>query len=117
MAWFYRGAQFIDPNDTVSPQDAQISILADEASDLPTVAEVETETGVYSPMIGSSAYVIGESANYIMKSDGTWVKQEDSPFKDVYTKSETDALIAALDAPSVGGTGSYIQRISEIFRN
>lgn len=113
MAWFYKGAQFIDQNDTVSPQDAQVSLLADEASDLPTVAEVETETGVFSPMIGSTAYVIDEAATYLMKSDGTWVKQEESPFKDVYTKSETDAIIAALDAPSVGGTGAYIQRISE----
>jgi hypothetical protein len=117
MAWFYRGANFIDPNDTVSPQNAQISILADEETDLPTVAEVETETGVYSPMIGSSAYVIGESSTYIMQSDGTWVKQEDSAFKDVYTKTETDnaitTAIESLDASSAGGTGYYISAISQ----
>lgn len=113
MAWYYNGVSYVNPNDSTAPQEARVSVLADSEADLPTVAQVEAETGVYTPMIGSKGYAIAEAAEYMMDSTGTWVKQEDSPFKDVYTKTETDALIEALDAPSVGGTGSYIKRISE----
>lgn len=93
-----------------------VKLYADTAADLPNDDVFETAWGI-TLALGSICYVIDESAEYRMQSDGTWVKQEDSMFKDVYTKTETDDAITdaieALDAPSVGGTGAYIQRISE----
>lgn len=68
-------------------------ISCDRATDLP--AQAGGITGYYLEQ-GSCAHVIEENALYIIQSDGTWVKQEQSPFKDVYTKSEIDALLANL---------------------
>lgn len=42
----------------------------------------------------STAHIIEGNLKYALKSDGTWVIQDESPFKDVYTKTETDNAIA-----------------------
>lgn len=89
-------------------------INVDTASDLSSVTPTYFQSDYgFTLACGSIANVVADSTEYKMQSDGTWVLQETSPFKDVYTKSETDALIAALDAASVGGTGTYIESISE----
>lgn len=62
----------------------------DTLSDLPSQI-----MGAYELIIGCKAHVIATNEWYCMQSDGTWVKQEDSPFSDVYTKSEIDSMIDA----------------------
>ena len=61
----------------------------DDVSDLPSQI-----MGAYELIMGCKAHVIATNKWYCMQSDGTWVKQDESPFSDVYTKSETDAAIA-----------------------
>lgn len=112
MSYFFNGITFLDKSVNFSPQGAKVSISCDAVSDLPTAADIVTDYDV-TPLIGSTAQVVNDSAVYIMNSGGTWIKSEPPEFKNVYTKAETDAIIAGLDAPSVGGTGAYIQRISE----
>lgn len=68
-------------------------ISCDTASDLP--AQAGGITGYYLEQ-GSCAHVIDENALYIIQSDGTWVKQEQSPFSDIYTKSEVDSLLTPI---------------------
>lgn len=112
MSYFFNGISFLDKSVNFSPQGAKVSISCDAVSDLPTAADIAADHDV-TPLIGSTAQVVNDSAVYIMNSGGTWIKSEPPEFKNVYTKTETDAIIAGLDAPSVGGTGAYIQRISE----
>lgn len=97
------------PSDGTVPQKALGTVYVDTASDLPAIADFTLCT----PVCGFRCITSDTGAEYIMDSGGTWHEISKSPFSDVYTKAETDAIIAALDAPSVGGTGAYIQRISE----
>ena len=62
----------------------------DTLYDLPTQI-----MGAYELIIGCKAHVIATNEWYCMQSDGTWVKQEDSPFSDVYTKNEIDSMVDA----------------------
>lgn len=112
MSYFFNGVTFLDKSVNFSPQGAKVSISCDAVSDLPTAADIVSDYDV-TPLIGSTAQVVNDSAVYIMNSGGTWIKSEPPEFKNVYTKAETDAIIAGLDAPSVGGTGAYIMKISE----
>lgn len=81
-------------------------IECDTVSDLPAMSQ-----SGWSFMLGSKAHDISTNAWYSMKSDGTWVLQE--PGTAAYTKAEVDAIIAALDAPTAGGSGRYISEIYE----
>lgn len=77
------------------PADSTYQLLiaafeCDDISDLPSQIY-----GSYELMIGSKAHVIATNEWYCMQSDGTWVKQEESPFSDVYTKSEIDSMVDA----------------------
>lgn len=83
-----------------------ISLECDTASDLPSMSQ----TG-YTIMQGSKAHVIDTNSVYKIKSNGTWVLQEAGTAS--YTKAEVDAIIASLDATTVGGSGKYIQSIYE----
>lgn len=122
MAWYYNGATMVDFTDDYSPQGARVNITADTASDLPSVATIIADIGMYTPIIGSSAFVIATGDTYIMKSDGTWVKQPTAGGSgmdpnDYYTKAETDAEITAqitdLDVPSIGGSTKYIKLVGQ----
>ena len=44
--------------------------------------------------ISSRAHIIQNNTRYCMQADGTWKIQDQSPFSDVYTKSEIDAILA-----------------------
>ena len=46
---------------------------------------------------GSYAHVIQDNTKYMMKSDGTWVLQEDPLFSGIYTKEEIDDMISDID--------------------
>lgn len=48
----------------------------------------------YELIVGSEAHIVQDNTIYKIKSDGTWVIQDESPFKDVYTKSEVDNLLS-----------------------
>lgn len=89
-------------------------IEGDTLSDLPGVNDFDGITLV----CGSEFHCIQDNTIYAMKSDGTWVIQDEASRMDVYTKAETDTAIEtavnALDVPSVGSSGEYIQSISEV---
>lgn len=63
-------------------------ISCDTFSDLPGAHDFDG----YELQQDSFAHVIEENKIYCMKSSGNWELQEESPFKDVYTKAEVDAL-------------------------
>lgn len=46
---------------------------------------------------GSDAHVIQDNTKYMMKSDASWVLQEDPLFSGIYTKSEIDDMISDID--------------------
>ena len=75
-----------------SPNEVRVRLVCDTAADLP--ADVQTD---YTIGIGSEALDISSGDKYVMKSDGTWVKQPGAAWVDVYSKSEVDALLAALN--------------------
>lgn len=51
----------------------------------------------YALISGSEAHIIEGNTKYMMKSDGTWVVQEDPMFSGIYTKSEIDDMISDID--------------------
>ena len=71
----------------------QPGIICDDVSDLP--AQAGGISGMYLEM-ESSAHVISTNEIYSINSSGIWILQEQSPFKDVYTKSQVDALLATM---------------------
>lgn len=46
--------------------------------------------------ISSRAHIIEDNTRYCMQADGTWRLQDQSPFSDVYTKSEVDSLLTPI---------------------
>lgn len=46
--------------------------------------------------ISSRAHIIQDNTRYCMQADGTWQLQDQSPFSDVYTKSEVDGLLTPI---------------------
>ena len=65
-----------------------------------TVSELPSQSGGiagYYLEQGSAAHVIENNSVYVIDSTGTWILQETSPFKDIYSKSEIDAMIADID--------------------
>lgn len=66
------------------------TVWCDDDNNLPTVTEF---TG-YRLITGSRA--LTPNKTYVL-SGSTWVEKEESPFKDVYTKSEVDALVNPID--------------------
>lgn len=68
-------------------------ISCDTTADLP--AQAGGISGYYLEQ-GSTAHVIADNTTYTINSSGTWVLQDTSPFKDVYTKSQVDELLATM---------------------
>lgn len=44
-------------------------------------------------IMSSRAHSISDNKKYMLDSSGNWVEQEDTPFSNVYTKSEVDGLL------------------------
>ena len=65
-------------------------VWCENDSDLPT----RTQFSRYVLCTGSRA--LTPNKTYVL-SGSTWVEKEESPFKDVYTKSEVDALVNPID--------------------
>lgn len=67
-------------------------IEADELADLPGISDFTGRTLCK----GSTAHVIDGNTMHELNSAGVWIQQDQSPFKDVYSKSEVDALDSAI---------------------
>lgn len=67
-------------------------IECDTTADLPATGDFAGRT----LQKGSEAHVIEGNKNFELNSSGAWIQQEQSPFADVYTKSEIDALLASM---------------------
>lgn len=66
----------------------RVYIVADSVSDLPS------NTANLTYLLGSYAKTVDTGNEYYIDSNGTWVLQPSkSPWSDVYTKSEVDALL------------------------
>ena len=84
-----------DPNVEPTIQWADVTIQCDTASELPTYNQFQDSKKIlFFP--GSRAIVIDPASTYKLKSDGTWVIQDVG--NDYYSKAETDALVASVDA-------------------
>ena len=94
MSWYFNGVILQDASVNYSPQGARISITCDSSADLPSVADVQTARAV-TMLIGSVADCVDDSSQWMLDSSGTWHQVQQSPFSDVYTKSEVDTLLAA----------------------
>lgn len=80
--------------------------LVDLTDQTQVVAQIECDTASDLPGIndftgkvlnkGSTAHVIDANEKYMMDSTGTWNIQQQSPFSDVYTKSEVDSLLTPI---------------------
>lgn len=49
-------------------------------------------------IMSSRAHSISDNKKYMLDSSGNWVEQDESPFSDVYTKSQVDSLLSDIDA-------------------
>lgn len=85
-------------------------ISCDTVSDLP--AQAGGISGYYLEQ-GSTAHVIADNTKYMIDSNGNWILQEKSPYKDVYTKSEIDDIINGID-DDITNIEKSIQDISGI---
>ena len=80
----------LQPYDGTYPQKALIKIFVDTAADLPALADFTD----ISPVCGSLAETVDTGDRYRLDSSGTWHMQPAGIFQNVYTKTETDALLA-----------------------
>ena len=72
------------------------NIVADDAASLPAnTADLEF-------VLGSEALCVDSGLKYRIDSNGNWIQQPGSAWTDVYSKSEVDALLAALPILSRG---------------
>ena len=67
-------------------------IEADQQTDLPGISDFAG----YTLQKGSEAHVIEGNKKYMLNSSGSWIIQDDSPFSDVYTKTEIDTMLSNL---------------------
>ena len=74
---------------------AEIHIVCDTLADLPS--GVNFVSG-YAAQIGSTAHIVSDSTDYEMQSSGAWVQQTPAGLANVYTKTQTDAMLAELSA-------------------
>lgn len=93
MSYHFNGILAIDRYSSLDPQGAVVSIIADSESDLPSVATVATDWLV-TMIIGSQGKAVDTGADYLLDSNGTWVKQPGQIFENTYDKDEIDSLLS-----------------------
>lgn len=86
------------------------SVECDAESDLPGVSDF---TGWILDK-GSKAHVIDGNSIWELNSSGTWILQDDSPFKDVYTKEQVNTLIGDIDTTIVRLDNTIKQEIAAL---
>ena len=78
----------------ISDQSLIVALIeADAESDLPGISDFAG----YTLQKSSEAHVIADNSSWMLNSSNTWIRQDQSPFADVYTKSEVDTIIARVD--------------------
>lgn len=70
----------------------RVTVCCDTVADLPNRLQTNSTFDM-----GSEATVIETGDKYLMKSDGSWVKQPSSEWSNVYTKSEIDDMITPIE--------------------
>ena len=70
----------------------RVIVCCDTVADLPNRVQPNSTFDM-----GSEATVIETGDKYLMKSDGSWVKQPSSEWSNVYTKSEIDDMITPIE--------------------
>lgn len=91
MSYLVREVYHEAVNRTTGNTERLALIIADDVSSLPA------NTSAMTYILGSEARIVADGSKYIMNSSGTWVLQpSDNQFENVYTKTETDALLAPL---------------------
>lgn len=95
-----------------------VKLLCDNYSDLPT----QSGLSGYELAQGCIAHVINENKDYMIDSSGNWHVYGGDSWTNVYTKSETDALLddkqdelttAQLDAVNSGITAAKVQQYDD----
>lgn len=77
----------------ISDQSLIVALIeADEQTDLPGISDFAG----YTLQKGSEAHVIADNTSWMLNSSNVWIRQDQSPYSDVYTKSEVDALLALM---------------------
>ena len=77
----------------ISDQSLIVALIeADDQHDLPGISDFAG----YTLQKGSEAHVIADNTSWMLNSSGSWIRQDQSPFSDVYTKSEVNALLATM---------------------
>lgn len=75
----------------ISDQSLIVALIeADEQTDLPGISDFAG----YTLQKGSEAHVIADNTSWMLNSSNVWIRQDQSPYSDVYTKSQVDALLA-----------------------
>ena len=70
---------------------AEIHIICDTLADLPSGLDFVSG---YVAQIGSTAHIVSDSTDYEMQSSGAWVQQTPAGLANVYTREQTDAMLA-----------------------
>lgn len=113
MSYYLNGITKFDSSLNYTPQGAQISIICNTVSGLPTVATVQSDHGI-TPIIGSSAFVVNSSETYVMNSNGDWILQTPPEWSNIYTKAQIDYMIQTLSGV-IGQMQTDISAISPGF--
>lgn len=82
-----------DPVAYKAVQSILISCECDTTADLPNMNYTSTADAEVTLVMSSTAHIIEDNTIYEMKSDGTWVIQDEASRMNVYTKDETDQLL------------------------
>lgn len=87
-------------------------IIADTAADLPV------NTTALTWLLGSYAKTVDTGDEYYINSSGSWILQpSSSAFSNVYTKAETDALLAPIDTAVTAHNAALIDLINSGGKN
>ena len=113
MSYYFNGIILLDKSILYSPPGARVSISVDDASDLPTVADIQTDHDV-TPLIGSTAQVVNDSTEYILNSQGVWIQYQPPEFSNVYTKAEIDTLLAGVASDIAAISPGFFELGTEI---
>lgn len=82
-----------DPVEYKAVQVVLITCECDTIADLPNKVYTNTSDALVTLDMCSTAHIIEDNTIYEMKSDGTWVIQDEASRMNVYTKDETDQLL------------------------
>lgn len=95
-----------------------VEIDVDSESDLPAMPfrNISTgyEQGTITYAVGSKAHAIAESTDWQINSSGQWIQQSPAGLANVYTKTQTDALIAAVQADADAAIASAAYNAASI---